>query len=245
MPVLRPVLIVEDDAALRAALAEHLLAEGGLLPGEAGTVAEAEALLGAADARWDAVLLDLGLPDGDGRDLCARLRRAGRRMPVIMLTGLDGEADVVRGLEAGADDYLAKPFRAGELLARLRARLRVFDEGEDAVFAVGPYELRPAARLLLDRARAGRKVRLTGKEAAILKRLHRAGGRPVPRQALLDEVWGYSAAVTTHTLETHVYRLRQKIEAAPARPRLLLTESGGYRLDPAAAGEATAAAPAA
>jgi DNA-binding response OmpR family regulator len=231
----RPILIVEDDAALRATLAEQLIADGSFLPGEAVSAADAEAMLGAADARYDAILLDVGLPDGDGRDLCAKLRRGGMTMPVIMLTGADGEQDVVRGLEAGANDYIAKPFRLNELLARVRAQLRVFDNSEDAVFTIGPYMFRPSARLLLEPAR-NRRVRLTDKESDILKLLYRAGGRPVSRPVLLNEVWGYNSAVDTHTLETHIYRLRQKIEAKPARPQLLLTEPGGYyRLDATAA----------
>ncbi len=239
----RPILIVEDDAALRATLAEQitLAGDGGeFRVAEAGTAAEAEAVLGAEGARFDAVLLDVGLPDGDGREFCAKLRRDGKRMPVIMLTGADAERDVVRGLDAGANDYVAKPFRLDELLARVRAQLRVFDNSEDAVFTIGPYVFRPAAKLLLEPAR-NRKVRLTDKEANILKFLYRANGKPVPRRVLLDEVWGYSAAVTTHTLETHIYRLRQKIEADPAKTRMLLTEHGGYRLDPRG-GQAAAAA---
>ena len=236
----RPILIVEDDAALRATLAEQIALAGEFHVTEAASAAEAGAALDADGARFDAVLLDIGLPDGDGRELCAKLRRDGKRMPVIMLTGADAEQDVVRGLDAGANDYVAKPFRLGELLARVRAQLRVFDNSEDAVFTIGPYVFRPAAKLLLEPAR-NRKVRLTGKECGILKFLYRAGGRPAPRQELLNEVWGYSSAVTTHTLETHIYRLRQKIEPDPSRTRLLLTESGGYRLDAHAGQEAVAA----
>ena len=234
----RPILIVEDDAALRATLAERITLGGEFHAVEAGTAAEAAAKLGEGDARYDAILLDVGLPDGDGREFCAKLRRDGKRMPVIMLTGADAERDVVRGLDAGANDYVAKPFRAGELLARVRAQLRVFDNSEDAVFAIGPYVFRPSAKLLLEPAK-NRKVRLTDKESNILKFLYRAAGEPVPRQALLDGVWGYSKGVTTHTLETHIYRLRQKIEADPSRTRLLLTEGGGYRLD-AQGGQAAA-----
>ncbi|MDI3309180.1 MAG: response regulator transcription factor [Acetobacteraceae bacterium] len=229
----RPILIVEDDAALRATLAEQISLEGEFKADEAESASEAEAKLGCADARYDAILLDIGLPDGDGRDLCAKLRRDGKRMPVIMLTGADAEADVVRGLDAGANDYIAKPFRLNELLARLRAQLRVFDNSEDAVFTIGPYMFRPSAKLLLEPSR-NRKIHLTEKESAILKYLYRAGGRPVGRQVLLNEVWGYNSAVTTHTLETHIYRLRQKIEPDPSNARLLLTEGGGYRLDPVA-----------
>jgi DNA-binding response OmpR family regulator len=230
MPALRPILIVEDDAALRATLAEQLTSDGSFLAEEAESAAEAEAKLTAADAHFDAVLLDVGLPDGDGRDFCARLRRHGKTMPVIMLTGADGELDVVRGLEAGANDYVAKPFSVPELLARVRAQLRTFDNSAEAVFHIGPYTFRPSAKLLHDRAR-GRKVRLTEKESAILKFLYRVGGKRVPRQVLLNEVWSYNSAVTTHTLETHIYRLRQKIEATPSMPSLLLTVEGGYKLD--------------
>ena len=236
----RPILLVEDDAALRATLAEQIMLAGELHLMEAGTLAEAEAALAAEGARYDAILLDVGLPDGDGREFCAKLRRDGKRMPVIMLTGADGEQDVVRGLDAGANDYIAKPFRLNELLARVRAQLRVFDNSEDAVFTIGPYMFRPAAKLLLEPGR-NRKIRLTDKESNILKFLYRAVGKPVPRHVLLDEVWGYNAAVTTHTLETHIYRLRQKIEADTACTRLLLTANGGYSLD-AEAGQQVAAA---
>ena len=229
----RPLLIVDDDAALRHTLAEQLALDGEFAPAEAATAGEAEEMLTAPDARFDAVLLDIGLPDGDGRELCVRLRRHGIRVPIIMLTGADGEQDVVRGLDAGANDYIAKPFRLNELLARVRAQLRVFDNSEDAVFTIGPYQFRPSAKLLLDAAR-NRKIRLTDKECNILKFLYRAAGRPVLRQILLNEVWGYNSAVTTHTLETHIYRLRQKIEQDPSNVRMLLTEGGGYRLDPTA-----------
>ncbi len=235
----RPVLVVDDDEALCQTLVEQLAHEGEFQPAAAGTVAEALARLAEAGARFDALVLDIGLPDGDGRELCARLRREGHRMPILMLTGADGEQDVVRGLDSGANDYIAKPFRVGELMARLRAQLRVFDNSEDAVFTVGPYTFRPSAKLLLEPTR-NRKIRLTEKEAAILKYLYRAGGRPVGRETLLNEVWGYNSAVTTHTLETHIYRLRQKIEPEPSQARLLLTEGGGYKLD-VTAGRAEAA----
>jgi DNA-binding response OmpR family regulator len=229
----RPILVVDDDESLREVLCEQLELDGEFAPQQAGTAAEALTRLSAEDARFDAIILDIGLPDGDGRELCAKLRKQGFRMPILMLTGADQEQDIVRGLDSGANDYIAKPFRVTELAARLRAQLRVFDNSEDAVFTVGPYTFRPSAKLLLEVAR-NRKIRLTEKEAAILKYLYRAGGRPVGRQILLNEVWGYNSAVTTHTLETHIYRLRQKIEPDPSQARLLLTEGGGYRLDPQA-----------
>jgi len=207
----RPVLIVDDDRVLREELVNQLQHDGEFSAAEASSLAEASALVTAPGARFDALILDVGLPDGDGRDLCADLRRQGQRMPIIMLTGSDDEAD--------------------ELLARLRAQLRIFENSEDAVFTIGPYTFRPSAKLLQEPPR-NRRIRLTEKEAAILKFLYRAGTKPVPRQILLNEVWGYNAAVTTHTLETHIYRLRQKIEPDPSNARLLVTEGGGYRLDP-------------
>jgi len=176
-------------------------------------------------------VLDVGLPDMDGRELCRLMRRNGVRAPIVMLTGADSEADTILGLDAGANDYVTKPFRLGVLLARLRAQLRQHEQSEDAIFTIGPYSFRPSAKLLV--AEGGKKkVRLTEKETAILKYLLRAGDRPTGRELLLNEVWGYNAAVTTHTLETHVYRLRQKIEIDPSKAELLITEPGGYRLVP-------------
>ena len=230
MSATRRILIIEDDAALRATMAEQILSSGEFSADEAESAADAEAKLSATDTRYDAILLDVGLPDTNGRDFCTKLRRNGRQMPVIMVTGADAEGDVVRGLDAGANDYLAKPFRLPELLARVRAQLRTFDNSESAVFLIGPYVFRPSVRLLQEPTR-NRKVRLTDKECAILKFLYRAGGKRVPRQTLLHEVWGYNSSVSTHTLETHIYRLRQKVEADPSQPRLLMTETGGYRLD--------------
>jgi DNA-binding response OmpR family regulator len=227
----RPILILDDDRALRSLLVEQFAVDGEFVAVEAATVAEADAQLDSNEQRFDAIILDVGLPDGDGRDYCARLRRQGVKVPIVILTGSDDETDVVRGLDSGANDYIAKPFRLAELLARLRAQLRMFENSEDAVFSIGPYTFRPSAKLLQDPAK-NRRIRLTEKEAAILKFLYRAGTRPVARQVLLNEVWGYNAAVTTHTLETHIYRLRQKIEPDPSNARLLVTEGGGYRLDP-------------
>ncbi len=228
----RPILIIDDDALLRDTLVEQLAQEGEFAPFGAGSLAEADAMLAEKSARFDALILDVTLPDGDGCDYCLGLRRGGLHVPIIMLTGSDAEADVVRGLDAGANDYVGKPFKLAVLLARLRAQLRIFDNSEDAVFGIGPYVFRPAVKQLQDPAH-NRRIRLTEKEAAILKFLYRAGSRTVPREVLLNEVWGYHASVSTHTLETHIYRLRQKIEADPAHARLLLTEAGGYRLDPA------------
>ena len=223
------ILLVDDDDALRQSLAEQLQLHQEFETTEAADGAAALAL--ARDNRFDAMLLDVGLPDMDGRDLCRLLRRDGTRCPVIMLTAATTDADTILGLDSGANDYISKPFRLGVLLARLRAHLRQFEQSDDAVFPIGPYSFRPAAKLLLDEAK-NRKVRLTEKETAILKFLYRAGEKVIGRDVLLGEVWGYNAGVTTHTLETHVYRLRQKIEQDPASAQILVTEPGGYRLVP-------------
>jgi DNA-binding response OmpR family regulator len=230
MPNQRPILVVEDDETLRNILTEYLDETREFVVSTAADLEAADKILNHQDAHFDALILDIGLPDGDGRDYCARLRRQGHSMPIIMLTGANEETDVVRGLDSGATDYIAKPFRSSELLARLRAQLRIFDRSEEAVFPVGPYTFRPAKKLLQDAAN-NKRIRLTDKETAVLKFLYRSDAA-VNRQILMHEVWGYNPTVTTHTLETHIYRLRQKIEADPARPSLLVTEGGGYRLCP-------------
>jgi DNA-binding response OmpR family regulator len=226
------ILLVDDDSALRETLAEQLALHEEFEVRQADSAATA--LEAVKEGLIDLLLLDVGLPDMDGRELCRLLRRQGVRCPVIMLTAATGDADTILGLEAGANDYVAKPFKFAVLLARVRAQLRQHEQSEDAVFAIGPYTFRPSAKLLLasGEGRGQRKVRLTEKETSILKYLYRAGGRVVSRDVLLNEVWGYNAGVTTHTLETHVYRLRQKIESDPSHALLLVTEPGGYRLAP-------------
>jgi DNA-binding response OmpR family regulator len=227
-----PILVADDDPTLCELVAAQLAAAG-FNPMTAGTAAAAEAMITDTNARFEALLLDIGLPDGDGHALCTTLRRRGVKLPILMLTGAAEEQDVVRGFAAGANDYIAKPFRAAELVARLQAQIRAFGNTDDAVLVLGPYDFRPAGRVL-QRRTDKRRIRLTEKEAAILKFLHRAAPRPICRQELLCEVWGYSSLASTHTLETHVYRLRQKMEADPGKPRLLLTCDGGYCLDPTA-----------
>jgi DNA-binding response OmpR family regulator len=166
----------------------------------------------------------------DGREACKLIRKNGFKSPIIMLTGNDSDADMILGLDAGANDYVTKPFKFAVLLARIRAQLRQHEQSEDAVFTVGPYTFKPAAKMLIDQG--GGKVRLTEKETSILKFLYRAGEKVVTRDVLLHEVWGYNAGVTTHTLETHIYRLRQKIERDPSNAEILVTETGGYKLVP-------------
>jgi len=229
----RPILIVEADPTQRRILAESLALGHEFTVSTAATLTEADALLDAADARFVAIIIDPEIPDGNGHTYIAKLRQQGHKMPIIVVADVSDEGHVVRVLNAGAVDYLVKPLRLNELLARLQAQLRVFEKSEHATFIIGQYLFSPAARLLTDRA--GRRLRLTNKEVDILKFLYKSGGQPVTRSMLLDQVWGYNAGVTSHTLETHIYRLRQKIEADPANCRLLISAHGGYRLNVAAA----------
>ena len=227
MPTPKRVLLVDDDQMLRSSLAEQLAADASYTVVEAGSCAEGRER--AAEGLYEFMILDIGLPDGDGRALCRELRDSGVSCPIILLTAAESDADTIEGLDAGANDYVTKPFRFAVLMARVHAHLRSHGHSEDAQYRIGPYTFRPSAKLLIDEA--AKKIRLTEKETNILKFLHRSG-ETVPRETLLHEVWGYNPAVTTHTLETHIYRLRQKIEADPGRARLLVTESGGYRLMP-------------
>jgi len=172
----RSILIVEDDAAVREVLTDRLAHEHDFAVCAAETLDAAEAIIADEGRRFHAVILDIGLPDGDGRDFCAKLRQQGHAVPILMLTGRDNEEDIVSGLDCGANDYIAKPFRLNELLARLRAQLRLFDNREAAVFSIGPYTFHPAKKMLQNTAR-NRRIWLTTKEVAILKFLCRSGGR--------------------------------------------------------------------
>ncbi|MEX0751864.1 MAG: response regulator transcription factor [Xanthobacteraceae bacterium] len=224
----RKILIVDDDPDLLEMLVDQLALHDEFepIPAKNGT----QALEAARSGQIELVIMDIGLPDIDGREVVRMLRKDGFRAPIVMLTGHDTDSDTILGLESGANDYVTKPFRFAVLLARIRAQLRQHDAGGDAVLAIGPYSFRPGSKVLLDSK--GQKIRLTEKETAILRFLYSAGREPVSRETLLQEVWGYNSGVTTHTLETHIYRLRQKVEQDAANPAILMTESGGYKLVP-------------
>lgn len=220
------ILLVDDDDDLREALGEQLIMtdEFDVFEADDG----ASAITKSKEGLYDLMILDVGLPDTDGRELCRLLRKQGIKCPIVMLTAQDSDADTILGLDAGANDYVSKPFKFPVLLARIRSQLRTHEQSEDAIFQMGPYTFKPAQKLLVREDDS--KIRLTEKETNILKFLYRATEGVVARDVLLHEVWGYNAGVTTHTLETHIYRLRQKIEPDPSNVRLLVTESGGYRL---------------
>lgn len=225
---MRPtVLIVDPDTATRAELDVSLKTSLGAQTHHATSVLGALAMV--RDFRFDAAIIEVALPDGDGRDLCQMLRSRGLTMPILILTELAQEADIVRGLDAGANDWMVKPFRAQELAARIRAQQRRYELAENLEIPIGEFVFRPANKTLHEPGQS-RPTRLTEKEAAVLKYLHRAAGAMVTREDLLADVWGYNATAATHTVETHVYRLRLKIEPRPNSPRILLHDRGGYRL---------------
>jgi DNA-binding response OmpR family regulator len=228
MPNTRKILIVDDDPELREALMEQLSLheEFEAVAAENGSKGVQAAKVGQIDL----VIMDVELPDIDGREAVRILRKHGFKSPIIMLTGHDTDSDTILGFESGANDYVSKPFHFAVLLARIRAQLRQHEASEDAVFTIGPYTFRPSSKILLNPK--GNKIRLTEKETSILRYLFRAGQKSISHETLLQEVWGYKSGVTTHTLETHIYRLRQKIESDAASPAILVTESGGYKLVP-------------
>jgi len=228
MSVVHHILLVDDDQTLRDALAEQLALYEEFRLSTAGTAGAA--VKAVQGERVDLVVMDVGLPDMDGREAVKVMRKNGFKSPVVMLTAQGSDADTVLGLEAGANDYVVKPFKFAVLLARIRAHLRQYEASEDAIFQVGPYTFHPGSKLLV--SDNGSKTKLTEKETAILRFLYRAGRKPIAREVLLQEVWGYNSQVTTHTLETHIYRLRQKIEPNPATAAILVTEGGGYKLLP-------------
>jgi DNA-binding response OmpR family regulator len=223
----KKVLLVDDDEAFRGALGEQLDLHEEFVTDMAAT--SAQGLESAKNTHYDIVLLDVGLPDMDGRDVCRLMRRNGVKSPIILLAGQESDSDTILGLDVGANDYITKPFKIAILLARMRTHLRQNEQFDDTVFTIGPYSFWPSAKILIDESQ-NRKVRLTEKETAILEYLYQTGDRMVNRETLLGKVWGYNAGVTTHTLETHVYRLRQKIEVDPSRAAILVTDPGGYRL---------------
>ncbi len=228
MSTTKKILIVDDDDALRETLRDQFSLHDEFVVTD---VANATAGVKSVKAdHADLVLLDVNLPDMDGREACKIMRRNGYKGPVLMLTAQGSDSDTILGLDSGANDYVTKPFRFGVLLARIRAHLRQHEQSEDAIFKVGPYTFKPSAKMLI--RDDNKKIRLTEKETAIIKFLFRAGEQVVGRDVLLHDVWGYNAGVTTHTLETHIYRLRQKIERDPAHAEILVTEGGGYKLVP-------------
>jgi DNA-binding response OmpR family regulator len=223
------ILIIGAGTGLRSALGQALESDGAFQVTEAAGAADAMAKTQARRQRLHAIIVEPVPHDHDGSDLCGWLRRRGLRVPIIVLSEAAAEQDAVRALDAGANDYVVMPLRLAELKARLRAQMREHETSEDVVLPIGPYHFHPGARSLHEPAE-NRHIRLTQQEVIILKHLYRAGGRPISRQNLLYGAWRYSVGARTHTVETHIYRLRRKIEPDPSHPNIILKDRSGYRL---------------
>ena len=222
------ILIIEDEAPMRTALADLLAAEGYRVL----TAADGESgLHRALDEKPDLILLDIMMPKLDGFALCAELRRLSNAVPVLMLTAKGQIEDRVAGLDAGADDYLVKPFSTEELLARVRALLRRFQRQDKAAgkLKLGEIDIDLARQTAV---RGKKPIHLTAKEFAMLRLMAEAEGEPVTRERFLDAVWGYAAFPTTRTVDNHIASLRAKLEPDPDEPRWLKTVHGvGYKLE--------------
>ncbi len=221
------LLIVDDDAYLRASLRQQFVAEGFHNIFDAGSVIALNAAL--KDVNPDLILLDIQMPDGNGVDICKRLRIDGFTKPIVMLTDKNAESDIIEGLEAGANDYVTKPLRMGELLERIHIQLQQFQAACDIKFELAELNFTPAKKML-HKTGCERMQTLTEKETKILQVLHRAFPESATKDKLLTEVWGMRDGLTTHTLETHIYRLRQKIWQLTKTPIVITTENG-YRLN--------------
>jgi len=221
------ILIVDDDNLLRSVLLEQLGFEGVKYLAEAATAADVFTQINISMP--DLILLDVQLPDGNGFEICTRLRQSGFDKAILMLTGQDDESDIIKGFEAGANDYIAKPMRIGELLARIKAQLRQCRASDNVRFSIGDSDFLPANKIVTDNL-SGKIITLTEKETLILKKLFRAWPAGVSKDNMLLEVWGLQPDISTHTLETHIYRLRQKLTRISPQQIISTTEQG-YQLN--------------
>jgi len=227
MVAAKKVLIVDSNIDIQEILEEQLETDNEFIT---ESVANGHlAIEKTSLSYYDIIIMDIELPDINGCDVCRVMRKNGVKSPIVMLSKSAADVDTILGLDSGANDYIVKPFKVNVLMARLRARIRESEQSEHAVFQIGHYSFRPLDKTM-ENNRSNQKIRLTEKETAIVKFLYLASNSVVSRDLLLDEVWGYNAGVTTHTLETHVYRLRQKIEDDPSNAIILVTEPSGYRI---------------
>ena len=221
------ILLVEGNDPIRQSLAEQIEFYVGIDTVEAATGENALKLV--RKQKFDLILLDMSLPDFDGRDVYQLMRRSGLETPIVIFIEVDTEVDTISGLGLGANQYIIKPFRLGLLLARIRFLVWDQDCEKTPIMTIGQYSFEPNKKLLIDVV-TDKEIRLTEKETSILELLYLSDDQVVRRDTLLNTVWGYKASGRTHTLETHIYRLRQKIEAVPSASKILITEAGGYRL---------------
>jgi len=221
------VLIVDSDLRTRATTAAALDRGGEFEIRSAATIVEARHV--CLKTRFDAILMDPALEDGDGLALCNELHRLSKQSAIIVLSAATAEWDIVRALERGATDYIRKPARPAELAARIRAQIRAHERCSDTELEVGPYIFRPESRLLIDPS-TNLRVPLTPKETAVLAVLCRAGNHSVTRHALWIAVWGPPVTAPTYAVEAHIHRIRNKLESLSPCARLLIEGRGHYRL---------------
>lgn len=222
------ILIVDGDENFRSAMVNQFSQFVEFDTLEANTPAECHQI---ADTKHiDLCMISNEFPGAGGTEITRNLRECGYNAPVILLTGQTGVTESPSDLDSNTIDWIEKPFKFSKLIARVRTLLHQFEMTEEANFSIGNFVFKFSNNTLVDNS--GNEVRLTEKEAEILKFLYRAGEKPIMHEELLHKVWGYKSGITTRTLETHIYRLRQKIERDPNNATLLVTVDGGYMLVP-------------
>ena len=226
MTALKKILLIESDPDLREALCEQLHCTDQFEVFSSGN--DTETLQKLRVQSYDMIVMDLHPLNNDSLEACRVTYAQNVKCPILLLTERDEISSTVFGQDARASDYIIKPFKFPILLARMNVQLRMYENSYDSAFTLGPYTFHPAMKML--KTHDNNEIQLTEKETDILKFLYHTVEDVVPRDILLHEVWGYNNSVTTHTLETHIYRLRQKIERNPGAAELLVTETGGYRL---------------
>ena len=227
MTNLKKVLLIESDVDLREALCEQLRNTDQFEVFSSGGDTETVEKLRVES--YDVIVVDLHPLNKDSLGACRLTYAQDVKCPILLLTERDEVSSTVFGQDARASDYILKPFKFPILLARINIQLLKYEKSYDRTFTLGPYTFYPAIKML--KTHDNNEIQLTEKETDILKFLYHTVEDVVPRDILLHEVWGYNNSVTTHTLETHIYRLRQKIERNPSAAELLVTETGGYRLE--------------
>ena len=223
----KTILFVSEALLLKELLLDQLQKQGEYLLEESLSVTEAISLI--VKEHFDCILIDSSLADVSLSNLCKNIRQEGVRSPIILVAEELGEDVAIVALDAGANDYVLKPFKINVLVAKIRSNIRQFEQSEFAILRFGRFSFKPGDKILLNNS-SKEEVRLTDKEAAIIKLLYLSGGEVVTRATLLEEVWGYNTTLTTHTLETHIYRIRQKVGNATSGQDFIATESEGYRM---------------
>ena len=223
----KTILFVSEALLLKDLLLDQLQKQGEYLLEESLSVTEAISLI--VKEHFDCILIDSSLADVSLSNLCKNIRLEGVRSPIILVAEELGEGVAIAALDAGANDYVLKPFKINVLVAKIRSNIRQFEQSEFAILRFGRFSFKPGDKILLNNS-SKEEVRLTDKETAIIKLLYLSGGEVVTRATLLEEVWGYNTTLTTHTLETHIYRIRQKVGNASSGQDFIATEAEGYRM---------------